>query len=260
MVTTERIGPCEVRVWSEGDGDWPPLLFLHGFEQHPGDAEFLRRLARNRRVVAPEHPGYGASTGADHLQEMLDIVVWYRTLIASLGDGPVDLVGHSLGGMMAAEVAAACPDVVRKLVLVGAYGLWLDDVAAADPFYMSHSELKAAKWHDPSVVPRTEPGLDDVEDVPPMEQALARASNLATATKRLWPIPDRGLRRRLPYIEAPTLVVHGESDGLLPLAYAEEFARLVPDATLSVVPRAGHLPMLERPDEFVALVEGFFDA
>ena len=83
------------------------------------------------------------------------------------------------------------------------------------------------------------------------------ARNLATATKFMWPIADRGLRRRLPYISAPTLVVNGASDRLVPVSYAEESVRLIPSAQLVVIDGAAHYPMFEQEDAFVAAVQNF---
>jgi pimeloyl-ACP methyl ester carboxylesterase len=253
-----RLGAFDVNLWSDGEGagDAPPLLFLHGYERHPGGASFLRRLAGGRRVLAPEQPGYGSSTGLEHIHDQLDLVLFYRELIESWDAGPVDVVGHSLGGMIAAELGAICPQVVRRLVLVDAFGLWLDDEPTLDPFGAAE-ELLAAKWHDPAAAPDPEPTIFEPDPEDPHAAIFFQAQNLATATKFLWPIADRGLRRRLGLIDAPTLVVHGASDGLLPMSYAEELVRLIPDARLAPIERAGHYPMLEREDEFVSVVESF---
>ena len=170
--------------------------------------------------------------------------------------GRIDVVGHSLGGMCAAELAAVAPQLVRKLVLVNAFGLWLDDRPAPDPFGPA-DEVKAAKWHGEP--PKEEP--TNFVPVPddPHAAILFTAQNLGAATKFMWPIAERGLRRRLPLIDAPTLVVHGTSDGLLPQAYAEEFVRLIPDATLAPIDAAGHYPMVEQEDEFTAVVTKFLE-
>ena len=109
-------------------------MFLHGYERHPGDAAFLGRLAQRHRVWAPEQPGYGTSIGSEEIHDLLDLVLFYRALVQDLAAGPVDLVGHSIGGMIAAEIAAITPDVVRRLVLVDSFGLWLDEEPAMDPF------------------------------------------------------------------------------------------------------------------------------
>jgi pimeloyl-ACP methyl ester carboxylesterase len=250
----EKMGALEVRVWSGGSG--APLLYLHGFEQHPGDASFLNKLARNREVRAPEHPGFGESAGFEENYDVIDVALHYRHLIESWKNGPVDVMGHSLGGMFAAELAAISPHLVRKLVLVDAYGLWLDDRPLPDPFALSPKDLEGAKWCDPAKAPIPEPSAFDANG---NRDALAifRAQNLGTATKFMWPIPDRGLSRRLPYVKAPTLIVHGEADGLIPPGYAEAFARSIHEARFAMIRKAGHLPMIEAEDQFVSTVDEF---
>ncbi|MFC5949154.1 alpha/beta fold hydrolase [Pseudonocardia lutea] len=254
MTTLEipNIGTFDVELWEEGSG--APLLYLHGYERHPGGAGFLKRLAADHRVLAPEQPGYGNSTGFEHFTDVQDVALYYRELVESWGLDSVDVVGHSLGGMFAAELAAVAPQLVRRLVLVNAYGLWLDAEPTLDPFGPA-DQVKAAKWH--AEPPEVEPTnfVPDPED--PHASILFTARNLGCATKFMWPIADRGLRRRLPLIDAPALVVHGTSDGLLPVSYAEEFVRLIPDARLHRVEAAGHYPMVEQEDEFVSAVSAF---
>jgi len=253
-MTREKLGALEVRVWSGGSG--APLLYLHGFEQHPGDASFLNRLARHREVRAPEHPGFGESTALEENYDVIDVALHYRRLIESWRSAPVDVVGHSLGGMFAAELAAISPHLVRKLVLVDAYGLWLDDHPLPDPFALSPRDLERAKWCDPAKAPTPEPSAFEANG---NAEALAifRAQNLGTATKFMWPIPDRGLSRRLPYVKAPTLIVHGEADGLIPTGYADAFARSISEARVAIIRNAGHLPMVEAEDQFLAAVDQF---
>lgn len=250
-----NLGSYHVDLWTGGEG--PPLLFLHGYERHPGGAGFLVRLAQDRRVLAPEHPGYGSSTGLENVHDLLDLVLYYRELVRSWDIEQLDVVGHSLGGMFAAELAAICPQLVRRLVLVNSFGLWIDDEPTLDPFGPA-DEVRAAKWHgDP---PAAEPSnyVPDPDD--PHGGIIVQGTNLATATKFMWPIAERGLRRRLPLIAAPTLVLHGRSDGLVPVSHAQEFVRLIPDATLALLDDAGHYPMVEREDEFVAAVDRFLSA
>lgn len=250
-----NIGTFEIDLWTGGGGD--PLLYLHGYERHPGGAGFLTRLAERRRVLAPEQPGYGSSTGGEHLRDVHDVALYHRALLRSLGVAHVDVVGHSLGGMFAAELAAIAPDLVGRLVLVDAFGLWLDDEPAADPFGPAE-QVAAAKWHGEA--PAREPSNFVPDEAEPHGHVLFAAQNLGAATRFMWPIAERGLRRRLPHVTAPTLVVHGSSDGLLPVSYAEELARLLPDAELALVDGAGHYPMVEQEDEFVRVVEKFLDA
>lgn len=251
-MSRQQVGPFDLRVWQQGSGDG--LLYLHGTERHPGDAPFLERLAEDRDVRAPELPGYGESHGFEHIHDLLDVALLLRELIETSGFDSVDVVGHSLGGMIAAELAIVAPHRVRSLVLADSYGLWIDDAPMPDAFAMTPPELDAAKWHDPA---NKELETHTREGSTQLDLMVERTKNSGTASTFMWPIPDRGLRRRARYLTAPTLVVHGESDGLVPVRYAQELAGLLPNAELLTIPRAGHLPMFEAAEEFVTAVQKF---
>jgi pimeloyl-ACP methyl ester carboxylesterase len=253
-VDVENIGEFQINMWSAGTGS--PVLFLHGYERHPGGASFLRRLAQNHTVYAPEQPGYGSSTGFNHIKDIFDSVLFYRALVESLGIEQIDVIGHSSGGMIAGEFAAMNPQLVRKLVLVDSFGLWIDDEPALDPFGVA-ADVRQAKWHDTDKIPSPEPTIFVEDAADPFGAMFFQSQNLGTATKFMWPIADRGLRRRLPYIKAPTLVVNGASDGLVTVSYAKELTRLIPNARLVVVENAGHYPMFEAEDTFVTAVSDF---
>lgn len=255
-------GRFNVRRLREGSGE--PLLFLHGFEGHPGDAPFLQRLAQRHTVIAPELPGYaGSMDGAEQLQEITDYALYYRRFIEEQAGRPVDLIGHDLGGMLAAEVAIISPHLVRRLVLVDAFGLWLEEHEIADVFVKTPQALAELLWADPNGAAAGQP-LPNVDqaagEANPATQALNAHQNRAIAAKFLWAVPDRGLAKRLPYLQAPTLLVWGERDRLIPPAYAEAFQSRIRDARTAIIPGAGHLPMLEQPEAFDAAVEAFLSA
>jgi len=249
----EALGAFDVRVWRSG-GSERPLLYLHGFEQHPGAAPFLTKLGEAHSVWAPEHPGYGSSTGFEQVEDIFDVTLHYRRLIERWDAGAVDVIGHNLGGMFAAELAALAPQLVRRLVLVSPYGLWLDETPMPDPFVMNPAALAKAKWHAPDSAGAEPSAFDPAEGE---MIATFRAQNLATAGKFLWPIPDRGLKRRLQYVAAPTLVVRGASDGLFPAPYLDAWTAAIAGGRGVVLEDAGHLPMVETPDAFAAAVEAF---
>jgi pimeloyl-ACP methyl ester carboxylesterase len=248
-------GNFRVRLWDGGRGD--PLLFLHGYDGHPGEAPFLEELAKGRRVIAPEHPGFGDSTGIEHIDDILDMTLYYRQFIEALGLDRVDLMGHSLGGMFAAELAAICPQVVKRLVLVSPFGLWLEDAQIPDLFIMSPPQLQRATWHDSESNVAQQALSAQANGKSGTAAIVNRAGNLSTAGKFLWPIPDRGLAKRLGLIKAPTQVIVGESDKLIGKAYGEAFAARIGGAKLAVIPEAGHLPMYEQPEAFGQVIEGF---
>ncbi|MEE9276959.1 MAG: alpha/beta hydrolase, partial [Dehalococcoidia bacterium] len=235
-------GHYQVRVWSKGQGE--PLLYLHGVDGLPDGAPFLNRLAQRRHVYAPEHPGFGRSTGIDRIDDVLDMTLYYRDLIEALGLGSVSVIGHSLGGMFAAELAAICPQVVSRLILVDAFGLWIDEQPIPDFFAMGGRSLRARLWHDPESPLAQAAPAPAANGGSALDQAVTRAGNLGTSGKFLWPLPDRGLRKRLGRISADTLLVWGESDKLIHPDYAAAFQTAIANSRLVLIPAAGHSPML----------------
>src|SRR6266481_4336358 len=145
VIETRRGARC--RVLEGGSG--APLVFLHGpgglFAENP----FLDHLAGRYHVFAPELPGYGESTGEDLLEDMLDFTLHGWDVVAALGLERPHLVGHSMGGMIAAEMACLAPNDLAKLVLVSAAGLWIDEHPIPDIFTMLPFQLAEALFHDP---------------------------------------------------------------------------------------------------------------
>jgi pimeloyl-ACP methyl ester carboxylesterase len=260
-MTDIRVFDAGFRVQVATLGQGRPLLYLHGYDGFPGEAPYIARLAKSHQVIVPEHPGFGSSTGIDQIDGILDIALYYRTLIEQMGFDRVDVMGHSLGGMFAAELAAICPSVVDRLVLVAPFGLWLDEAPIPDLFYLGPMQLQRATWHNPegAAAQQALSQLGGGDKQSAGEAIITRAGNLSAAGKFLWPIPDRGLARRLPLIKAPTLVVTGESDRLISAPYGEAFASKIPGARLVTIAEAGHVPMAEQPDAFFEHVGAFLD-
>ena len=251
---TARGLSCRVLVGGEG----PDLVFLHGaggiFE---GDA-LLARLAETHRVWAPELPGFGDSTGEELLEDMLDFTLHGFDALSALGVERPLLVGHSLGGMIAAEMACLCPAEVPALVLIAPTGLWLDDAPVADLFSVLPHDLPALLFHDPAIgrgaLTR---GSDFTDDQALIEFFVANARRMGTAGKLLFPIPDRRLSKRLYRLAADTLLVWGESDRVVPPLYADAWKERIPGAQVALLPEAGHMSTVEKPDEVAAAVRKF---
>jgi pimeloyl-ACP methyl ester carboxylesterase len=246
-----------VRLQRAGSG--VPLLFLHGISGLDQPPPFLEMLAARYEVLAPSHPGWDGSEGLEHVDDIRDLALFYFDLLDELGLEAVHVVGHSLGGMLAAELAALDGSYVRRLVLSNPLGLWLDEEPLPDFFTLSPDALRRALLYDPDRGDVLGPGPDPNDAQAMARAGLQRQLNLAAAGKLIWPIPDKGLKKRLHRIKAPTLIIWGERDGIVPPAYGAEMQRRIAGARLETIERTAHVPMLERPAEFVRLVAGFLE-
>jgi pimeloyl-ACP methyl ester carboxylesterase len=245
------------KVFEAGRGD--PLLYLHGANGLQDFEPWLERLAEGYRVIAPQHPGFGESTGLENIDDLLDLAIYYLDFLDATGISGAHLLGHAFGGMLAAEIAALDRSYVNKLVLVDALGFWLDDQPVLDIFATPARELGPLMWHDPdSATARAvlaPPGEPTPEQQ--MRAVIERTKALSTTGKFIWPIPDKGLKKRIHRINAPTLVVWGASDRVVPPAYGQLFQQKIAGARLVTIPEAGHLPMQEQPDRFLQAVAEF---
>ena len=230
-------------------GDGPPLVYLHGAVGQKGWGAFLERLSGRFTVYAPLLPGYGAASGLEHLADLTDLTLYHLELLEALGVERAHVVGHFLGGMVAAEMAAFSPLSVRRLALVSPAGVWRDDEPVADLLALNADELLERLTATPG-------GAGSIEG---LRDALARdrMQDIAAAGKFLWPLPDRGLHRRAYRIKAPTLILWGGEDRINPPSYAADFQRLIVGARTEILPGVGHLLMLEQPDAFADAVAAF---
>jgi len=250
-----RDGLFSIQVAETGVGQ--PTLYLHGELLPPAWHPWMDDLASGCRLVAPQHPGFGRSTGLEHLDDIVDLAIYYLDFLDTLGLDAVDLIGESFGGMLAAEVAALAPDRVRRLVLVAPHGLWLDETPTIDVFGVSAAELHQLAWADPesAVARQFAPGAGTDEEV--RRAWLERMRSLAAAGKFMWPIADKGLRKRIHRITAPTLLLWGEQDQIIPPAYGTLFREKIARSELVVIPDAGHLPLIEQPGPGVDALRRF---
>lgn len=261
-------GAFDVEILERGEGD--PLLYLHGVIRIDDDL-LMAALARHHRVVAPLLPGFGESTGAEHLNDIHDLAIYYAELIDRLGLDRIRLVGHSLGGMFAAELAAVAPGRISHLVLMAPFGLWDDSAPTFDFFAASPQDMAKAFYSDPNstgamAIARapqevaTEVDPDTSEGQAIIEHLVERVKTMSSAVRYLWPIPDRGLARRPYRLTMPTLVIWGEDDGVIAPTYADLFSQSIADARTVLIPDAAHMLNHEQPDTVVAHIEKFITA
>jgi pimeloyl-ACP methyl ester carboxylesterase len=250
-------GRVRMRVVSKGRG--PVLIFFHGPWGLTWDP-FLDRLAESFTVYAPEHPGTTPDAHDDvyHLDGLWDLVLCYDELLETLGIRNAAFVGHSFGGMVACEVAAGYPDRVRRLAMIAPLGFWRDPDRIVNWMMLEPAALRAHIFRDPEgdaarrIFPRT-----DAQDAATTEARVRLMWAMGTTGKFIWPIPDKGLKKRIHRVKAPSLLVWGREDRLVPAVYAEEFTRRLSGARVETIDGAGHAPHLEQTDTVARVVRDF---
>lgn len=246
-------------------GAGKPLLYLHSAL---GETRMwlphLQALADGHELHAPAHPGFGRSTGLDTVRDIEDLVYHYEAYLDAMGWDAVDVVGLSLGGWIAAELAARYPARVSRLLLVSSVGIWVPDTPIHDIFVGDlrfperYVELFFADATCPAAMMlKAMIGSLDVPDEMLIELINARAATAKIGWNPL--LHDPKLAALLPRVTARTVCLWGDSDRVVPPVYGETFARLIPGAQLTVVERCGHLLPLERHDAFVAAARALFD-
>ena len=249
-------GKVRLRVFSDGAG--PALVFFHGPWGVTWDP-FLAELAKGFTVYAPEHPGTAPDTHDDiyHLDGLWDLVLCYDELLRALKVDEAVLVGHSFGGMVACEMAAAYPRRAKRLALIDPIGFWRDGERVQNWMMVNPAELPAWVFRDPS----GEAARRMFGPSEPLEAAAAARVRLTwtmgATGKFTWPIPDKGLKKRIHRVTAPTLLVWGKEDRLVPPVYADEFARRLGDARVQTVDGAAHAPHLEQPERVARMIREF---
>jgi pimeloyl-ACP methyl ester carboxylesterase len=254
VVETKKGTRCRVL---EGGGG-APLVFLHGAGGLLSDNPFLDRLAQRYHVFAPEWPGYGESTGEELLEDMLDFTLHGWDLVEALGLRQPHLVGHSMGGMIAAEMACVAPREVGRLALASPAGLWLPEHPIPDIFAMLPGQIAEALFVDAKAGQALLTGGADLSNMDALKEFyLGTQRRLAMAGKILFPIPNRRLSKRLYRLAAETLILWGAADRLIVPAYAGRWQALVPHARLEVIEGAGHMLPWEQPEAFARALAGF---
>jgi pimeloyl-ACP methyl ester carboxylesterase len=256
---TERLRLWQDTIQTDVEvvGSGPPLVYLHGPWGLAVDLPFIQTLSAGHTVYAPYYPGTtrGDPNGIHQLDSLYDLIVYHTELLEQLQLQSVTLVGHSVGGMLACELAATIPTMVDRLVLIDALGLWRDDVPVRNWMIMPEDALR------PALFAAAEGNVASAFFAQPAEPEprADRIWALACTAKFIWPIPDKGLRRRIHRVTAPSLVVWGARDGIAPAIYAQEFETLIANAELALIESAGHLPHLEQTAAVVNAVNEFLE-
>jgi pimeloyl-ACP methyl ester carboxylesterase len=249
----DGIGNVDVTFTERGIGQ--PVLLLHGgggpFSVN-GWADLLART-RPARVITPTHPGFGGTPRPDALTTVGGLGKVYAALLEKLGLDGVAVIGNSVGGWIAAELALAAPARTGSLVLVDAGGLEVAGHPPVDFFSLSPQELSRLSYHDPVKF-----GIDPSKLTP--QQKAGMAGNWAALKTYGGDKVDASLRGRLSAIKASTLVLWGESDRMIHPDCGRAYAEAIPGAKFQLLPGAGHMPQIETPDLLADAVWPFISA
>ncbi len=252
--TTIAVGGIDVHAWVGGQG--PPLLVLHGAGGNRGWTRWLEQVAERFTVWAPTHPGFGRSGDAEWMEGIDDLARFYLWFIEAAGLGRPHLLGQSLGGWTAAEMASMSPGSIERLVLVAPVGLKPETGEILDIFYHSPAEMRTLTVYDPTTVPE----WDELFGHPltPADLDIAER-NREMAARLTWKpyMYNPRLGRFLGRVTNPTLIVWGRQDRIVPLECGEQYRRLLSKATLTVLESSGHSPPIEQPEIFARLVLDF---
>jgi pimeloyl-ACP methyl ester carboxylesterase len=241
-------------VFRAGHGQ--SVVWLHAADGVDDGHPLVEELALRHSVVAPLAPGFADLAELDDVGDIHELAMHYEDVLDALGLEEATVIGHSFGGMIAGELAAHYPKRVKQLVLIAPVGLWRDDEPVTDIFAVPLPDLPQVLFADPAFIPPP-PADDGAGEPPDVEVLVTLARGMASVAKFMWPIPDRGLARRLHRIEARTLVVFGADDALVPASYADDFVAGIADASAVVVPGAGHMVPVERPQAVLDAIDAF---
>jgi pimeloyl-ACP methyl ester carboxylesterase len=253
--TTIEIAGFDLELFECGAG--PALLFLHGGQGFDPSQPFVTPFAACRRLIVPSHPGFGKSSLPDWLDSVDDIAHLYLELLDRLEFDTLDVVGCSIGGWIAAEMASKTPERIRHLVMIGPVGVKVgpaDKLDIPDIFAMPQEEASKLLFHDPSRMMPDPAKMSDDE----LAIMFRNRESLALLTWEPW-MHNPKLKYRLHRVDAPALFVRGASDGLVSAEYLEAYAALLPNARTLTIPAAGHAPHLEAPQALASAVLGFLE-
>ena len=251
----ERMQINEVSLELLRAGEGPPLLFLHGGDYFAQHREFFDKLARRWRLIVPRHLGFGNSERPDGFRTVHDLAYLYLDLIERQDFGRATLVGSSFGGWIALEMCVRCCEAIDRLVLIDSVGLKFggrEESDIADIYALPADELRRRTFYDPQHTLPDYSVLSDAE-----AQSVARDRE-ATALYGWRPyMHNPGLRQWLHRVRVPSLVIWGESDGIVTQDYGRKLCRSLPDARFEPIRQAGHYPQIERPDEVADAIGRF---
>jgi pimeloyl-ACP methyl ester carboxylesterase len=249
---TVEVQGIQTHLFEAGSPTAPPLLYLHGTNLGNLWLDYHNALAQHFHIFAPDTPGFGLTARPDWMRDMSDYILYFRDLLDTLGLDKPNIVGHSLGGWMAAELVVWYPERVSKLVLSNAAGIRVKGSPIADLFAMNIQEVLAACFDNPMAAMPLMPAEFNIDYM--IAQYLER---MTLATLAWNPNYDPKLERRLFRVKCPTLVIWGENDRLIPQVYGDALHKIIAGSKLVKLAGTGHMPMFEKHEEWTKEIADF---
>ena len=246
-----KIGDVGVSLRRAGKG--PPLLFLHGADGYSQWLPFFDALAEQYELLVPEHPGFGASDDPPLIRSVSDMAMFYLDFLETLKLRDLHIVGHSLGGWIAAEILVRDRSRAKSLTLISSAGIRVEGVPSGDLFIWNREELLRNIFYNQAYA-------DIALSLQPTEQQVdTMLKNRFTATKLGWQPrwynPD--LEKWLHRIKLPALIIWGDEDKVMPADYAGLWRERLPDARLVMIEKCGHVPQVEKLSETIDPLRDF---
>lgn len=241
------------KVYLTRSGKGPPVLVLHRDIGTPEKSSFHDELSKSADVIVPHYAGWGRSPRADWMRSVRDLAVMHRSLLAELGIEKAALIGLGFGGWIAAEVATMAPRDVAKLVLVGPMGIKPTEGDILDQAIVSYIDYARAGFNDQEAFDKVygaQPSTDQLE-----AWDIAREMCFRIAWKPY--MYSQTLPHLLASMKAPTLIVWGDKDRIVPVSAAKRYLAALPNAKLEVIEACGHCVDLEQPERLARLVAPF---
>jgi pimeloyl-ACP methyl ester carboxylesterase len=231
----------DVTLTDQGAGR--AFLLLHGGAGPQSVTAFADLLASQHpaRVLTPTHPGFNGTPRPSQLDGIRALARLYSELVNELELNDVTVIGNSIGGWIAAELALLGNPRISAVVLVNAVGLELPDQPIADFFSLTMDQLADYAYYEPDKF------RIDINQLPEVARAIMSTNREALLAYAGTSMTDETLLGRLPAISTPTLIVWGTADRVVPLAHGRQYAAAIPGAQLDLIEIAGHLPQLETP-------------
>jgi len=246
-----QIDQTELTLSDIGTGR--PFLLLHGGGGPLTVTPFAQQLASTHpaRVITPTHPGFAGTPRTESMGTIRDLAALYVDLIAKLDLRDVTVVGNSVGGWIAAEMALLDTSRVGRFVLVDAVGIQVEGHPIIDFFSLTPRQIAEASYHDPDRF-----GIDPTK-LPPEAQKAMAANRAALASYSGAAMSDPTLTERLAAVRRPVLVLWGDADRIVDAEYGRAWAQAMPDARFELLTETGHLPQLESPQKLLSAIWEF---